>query len=336
MPEDNSPSQDKPEQKSDDSKPKKKGLPKDEPMTPEQKKKHEEGTQRALKKIQAKGKKKKRLPDDERRRLYRKAVVAKARKLKHFSEIIIMILLAVVIGIHALPFIKYESGNLEWKRSGLELAIDLVTPKTVLRYEDEFKSFYDPGQPKHEEETIGTYPHLVYLTSVETGEILVRNGQRVGRFDQERPATLLARLYLLVPFGAALLLLLYLIDYKLWMGRFLPALSFFYGFGMVGYLMATRLPALGTWNAFGSLMPWWVWLLLMVPLFLVGAFSMLRSIVSHRYKRYEFRGLPIPEHLDPNKKTADEGDEKPADEKPAAPDEKKDEKKDDEGEKAEE
>jgi hypothetical protein len=245
-----------------------------------------------------------RLSDDQRKALWKKAVIAKARSLKHISEGVIIAFLLIELAIHALPFVKYEGQGKTWTRRGYQIATDLVTSKTVTRYVKEFESFFDPETEKHEVETLGTFPHVKYLTVKKTGEIAVKDGKRVGRFDAERPATFVARLYLLIPIGAVLLLVLYLLDYVLWMGRALPALSFVYGFGSVAYLMATRIPAQGTWNAFGSFMPWWTWFLVWLPLFFIGMFSMLRGIVSHRYKRYQFRGLPVPEHLMPPKKAA--------------------------------
>jgi hypothetical protein len=271
-----------------------------EASTPEEEEKHLERTAKAAEKAKAKkGAKPRKFSDEERKVLWRKAVVKKARKLKHLSEGVIMGLLVVVLIVHVMPFVKYENQGQTWgPKNGWGLAVDLVKPTTVVVYENEFNSFYDPDTKKIDKNTFGTFPHINYLTDLNTGEVLVKGKRKVGRFEPERPATLAARVFVLVPFGAVILLTLYLLDYKLWMGRLLPGLSFVYGFGSVAYLMLTKMPLQGTWNAF-NFMPWWVWLTLMVPLFLVGAFSMLRAVVSHRYKRYEFRGLPVPEHLKP-------------------------------------
>jgi hypothetical protein len=298
--------------------PSKRKLTKDVALTPEQRQKHLESTQRALEKI--KGKAKKKLPDEQRRALYRKAVMQKARKLKHFSESIIMLCLAIVIGLHALPFVHVNKGQAdEWgPKSGFQIALDLVTTREVEVYLNVQKSWYPGGRDKDNKEmrvVWGVHPHVFYHVDADDPTKILNRETPEGkyvkdcRFEPQRPATWVARAFVLVPIVAILLLVLYLLDYVVFMGRLLPGLSFIFGFGAVAYLMVTKVATTGTWNVFHhGYMAWWVWLLLMVPLFLIGAVSMLRSIVSQRYKRYEYRGLPVPEHLKP-KASAKEGDD---------------------------
>jgi hypothetical protein len=254
-----------------------------------------------------------RLSDTQRKALWKKAVLKKARKLKHITDVVIISLLVVVLVVHVFTFVRVPVGRDRlWEKRGYELVIDLLKTTEIDWYEDYYASWRVKDSPKVKVTTWGVYPRLGYLTVPGTGEVatITKPDGTPGpakRFEPICPATWLVRAYLLVPILAALLLLLYLVDYLVFMGRLLPLLSFMFGFGSVGYLMTEKLRTLGSWNVFHGFMPNWVWLTLMIPLFCIGAVSMLRSVVSHRYKRYEFRGLPVPEHLKP-KKRGDDGE----------------------------
>lgn len=215
-----------------------------------------------------------RLSEEERKELWHRAVIDKARKLKLFSDWLLFLFLVIPLGAHALTFVGPLKVAAEWEpKRGYEVVMDLLTK--------------------------GTRPYIYHRLSPDGTPMVDRaTGRRLVDIRPSDPADALAFAYLAVPFGAVLLIVLYLLDYVLWMGRFLPGLSMLYGFGAVAYLAATRLPENGTWNAMrlGSLLAWY---LLMIPLFFVGAVSMLRFFVSQRWKRYEFAGLPVPEHLKP-------------------------------------
>jgi len=119
---------------------------------------------------------------------------------------------------------------------------------------------------------------------------------RVVELVDGEPANIVALLFLMIPAGGALLALLYVLDYFVFMGRLLPGLSALYGFGCVGYLMGTKVPTRGVWNVLG-MQAETGWYMVLIPLFMLGTVSLLRLIVSQRWKRYEFAGLPVPDHL---------------------------------------
>ena len=230
------------------------------------------------------------LSDDERKAIWHRAVMAKARKLKTLSDSLTFACLAVVAGAMFLPLVggmglKDAPGTIR-RRTGLELAIGLLTPSDV------------------EGAILGTHP---YIAKDEAG--------RPVELVDEEPADPVALVFLLVPAGAALLLLLYLLDCRVFMGRLLPALAILYGFGMTAYLMLTKTLAGGVWNALGlpsqATLPTVGWYMLLVPLFLLGAVSVLRLVVSQRWKRYEFAGLPVPERLRPKERARDATAERP-------------------------
>jgi hypothetical protein len=267
-----------------------------------------------------------RLSEEERKRLWHKAVMEKAKKLKGLTDIIVFVLLLTVIAAHGLTFVWVNRGRPEeFTKRGYEIVIDLLKP-----YEGDVRKLGEEEDPpnwrgywravlrKTPDLLWGVHPRMLYARSADGQPLQYSGGRYVRKFRPIYPATILAYLYLLVPFGAVVVLVLYLLDYKLWMGRFLPALSGVYGFGLVAYLMLTRVPLGGTWNAlrYGSALAWY---LILIPLFLVGAASLLRYVVSERWKRYEWAGLEIPEHLRP--RVPEEG--------------KKEEKKKEEGEKEE-
>jgi hypothetical protein len=225
-----------------------------------------------------------RLSEVERKALWHKAVIRKARKLKIMTDILIFLLLALVVGVHFLPFAHFVgpiSADDEWEpKTGYELVMDLVTE--------------------------GRRPHFQTHRDAEGRPVVDRATLRPRRyFERAGEADALAYGLLAVPLGAALLLLLYLLDYLLWMGRVLPGLTVLYGYGAVGYLLAARLPEDATGDALGhhAILAWY---LLLIPLFLMGTVSMLRFVVSQRWKRYEFAGRPVPEHLRPAQPAAAE------------------------------
>ena len=271
--------------------------------------------------------KRQRLSEEERKRLWRKAVMAKAKQIKNLADVVILLMLAAVLGAHALPFVKggqklktYDGYGaprhdvIEQKR-GYEIMLQLLTP-----YEGTPEDFRETGVglwaerlPEPPKLLLGTQPRMLYGQDPGDGTLLCwPSGEPMLRFRNVYPATIFAYFILLVPIGAVVVLVLYLLDYKLWMGRFLPLVSCVYGFASVLYLMMTRVPAQGAWNAlrYGSGLAWY---LLLIPLFLVGSFSLLRLIVSQRWKRYVWAGLEIPEHLkpaEPEKDKEEEGKEK--------------------------
>lgn len=210
-----------------------------------------------------------RLTDEERKALWHRAVVEKARKLKLFSDAMIFLFLVLVLVAHVFTFTGELKVSSDWQpKRGYEIVLDLLTR--------------------------GTRPYIYYKVAPDGTPVVDRaTGRRLADVQPAGQAGVLEFAYLAVPFGAALFIVLYLLDYLLWMGRLLPVLSGLYGFGSVGYLVATRLPENGTWNALrlGSLLAWY---LLLIPLFLLGVASLLRYFVSHRRKRYEFAGLPVP------------------------------------------
>ncbi len=254
-----------------------------------------------------------RLSEEERKRLWHKAVMEKARQLKSLTDAVILVLLALVLLAHALPFVKggralrtYDgdrnelSDVIEQKR-GYSILLDLLVPYGGDASALEEKDYYwSERLPEPPEIVWGVQPRVVYTHIPGRGELVMdRYGRRwEKRFRNVYPATAAAYLLPLVSFGAVALFVLYLLDRKIWMGRALPAASVVYGFGSVLYLMLTRVPTEGSWNAmrYGSVLAWY---LLLIPLFLVGAASLLRFVVSQRWKRYVWAGLDIPEHLKP-------------------------------------
>ena len=252
-----------------------------------------------------------RMSDEERKRLWREAVMEKARQLKNLTDIVILVFLAMVILAHGLPFVKpvkvrLYGGGLTGKeetirqRRGYEIALDLLKPYEGTDADfDETDEYWMKAVPKAPALVWGVQPRLVYARRPTDGSFLQHpSGGNLGRLWDAYPATVVAHFLLRVPVGAAVLLILYVLDRKIWMGRVLPVLSGVYAFGSVFYLMLTRAPADGLWNAmrYGS---WLAWYLLLIPLFLLGSMSLLRFVVSQRWKRYVWAGLEIPEHLKP-------------------------------------
>lgn len=224
------------------------------------------------------------LSEEERKALWHKAVIKKARKLKIMTDVLLIFMFALVIGVHFVPFIPFVGevpADTGWKpKTGYELMRHLV--------EHGRKPLIKTVRDKVRTER---YP--------EGREVADRaTGRPLRGFDRDAKADLLGYFLLAIPAGAALLVLLYLLDYLVWMGRPLPGLSALWGFGSVGYLMYVRVPRDSTWEILGynaSL----AWYLLLVPLFLVGVVSMLRFVISQRWKRYEFAGLPVPGRAGP-------------------------------------
>lgn len=219
-----------------------------------------------------------RLSDEERQALWRKAVAKKSRKIKILTDLVIFLLLACVLGAHALTFAhrRVDMGGgavVEYgPKRGYELMLDLV---------------------KIDLERTAPDASLVGLG---TKLLTVKEGGALRVFEPAAPADVVSMLILVVPVGAAILFLLYLLDFLVWMGRPLPILSLLYGFGSVAYLMITRVPENGAWNfiGIGGTEAMTAWFMLLIPLFLLGAFSALRILFSARRKRYAFAGLEPP------------------------------------------
>jgi len=214
-----------------------------------------------------------RMSEEQRKALWHKAVMAKARKLKICSDFLIFACLAALGAGMFLPLVggfglKGVPGQIG-RRTGVEIAVGLATPA-----EDDSAGAI-----------LGTHP---YIAKDEAG--------RVVELVDGEPANIVALLFLMIPAGGALLALLYVLDYFVFMGRLLPGLSALYGFGCVGYLMGTKVPTRGVWNVLG-MQAETGWYMVLIPLFMLGTVSLLRLIVSQRWKRYEFAGLPVPDHL---------------------------------------
>lgn len=239
-----------------------------------------------------------RLSDEERKVLWRKAVMEKARQIKRLTDVMILAMLALAVLAHLLPFVRVNRGKpQEWSKRGYAVMLDLLKPYDGVdgefREEDEYWARVFPEPPGL---VWGVQPRMLYAQDPRDGRPLhYPDGRRIVQFRAVYPATVFAYFILLVPVGAVALLVLYLLDYKLWMGRALPVASCVYGFASVLYLMIARV---GAWNAL-RYAPAWAWYPLIIPLFLIGSFSMLRLVVSQRWKRYVWAGLEIPEHLKP-------------------------------------
>jgi len=224
-----------------------------------------------------------RLSDEERQAVWQKAVAKKARKIKLISDALIFICLSCVLGAHALPFVgRIEPQDYGPKR-GYEIMLDLV------------KIDLERSAPDSALVGLGTKPLW-----------LVTEGGATRDFRPTVPADPMSMIILVVPVGAVLLLLLYLLDYLVWMGRPLPILSLLYGFGSVTYLMITRVSTNGAWNmiGIGGSAAMTAWFMLLIPLFLLGTFSMLRFLFSARRKRYAFAGKEPPAAPEPTKPAA--------------------------------
>jgi hypothetical protein len=252
-----------------------------------------------------------RLSDEERKRLWREAVMEKARQLKNLADVVILVMLALVIIAHALPFVKpvkvrLYGGGLTGgeetlrQRRGYEIMLGLLKPYEGTDEDfDETDEYWLKVVPEAPALLWGVQPRLVYAREPTSGKLLQHpSGGNMVRLRDAYPATVFAYFILLVPIGAVVVLVLYVLDWKLWMGRFLPGLSVVYGFGAVLYLMLAKVPTDGAWNAmrYGSALAWY---LLLIPLFLLGSVSLLRFVVSQRWKRYVWAGQEIPEHLKP-------------------------------------
>ncbi len=234
-----------------------------------------------------------RLSDEERQARWQKAVAKKARKIKQLTDVLILICLACILGAHALPFAhkRVDKGGIIVEygpRRGYEVMLDLV--KIDLERSSPDSPFVSPG----------------------TKPLWVLEGGQTRDLQPAFPADLMSMLIVVVPVGAALLLLLYLLDFLVWMGRPLPLVSLLYGFGSVAYLMVTKVSEAGPWNiiGIGGYAAMTAWFMLLVPLFLLGAFSMLRFFFSARRKRYAYAGLDAP--------SAPRPPEPPEDEEPGA------------------
>lgn len=232
---------------------------------------------RAEKEKKPKTVRRRRISDEDRKALWHKAVLKKARKLKIMTDLLLLLLLATVIAVHFVPYTPFigeiPSDPLWSPKTGFELMRKLVEE--------------------------GKRPWIETRRDATGREVEDRaTGSIIRKLHREADADWLAYGILAVPVGAALLVLLYLLDYLIWFGRLLPGFSVLWSFGSVGYLMYVRLPRDATWEmiGFGALPAWY---LLLVPLFLIGIVSVLRFVVSQRWKRFEFAGLPVPEHLKP-------------------------------------
>jgi len=253
-------------------------VPEHEVASPSAIEKLKERVARAEKEKKPKPVRRRRISDEERKALWHKAVLKKARKLKIMTDLLLLLLLAIVIAVHFVPYTPFigeiPSDPLWSSKTGYELMRKLVAE--------------------------GKRPWIETRRDKETGrEVEDRaTGSIIRKLHREADADWLAYGILAIPAGAALLVLLYLLDYLIWFGRLLPGCSVLWSFGSVGYLMYVRLPRDATWEMIGfDAMP--AWYLLLVPLFLIGIVAVLRFVVSHRWKRYEFAGLPVPEHLKP-------------------------------------
>lgn len=218
-----------------------------------------------------------RLSEEERKALWHKAVMEKGRKLKRMCDVAVFVLLLIPLGSFALPFIggRKEGEAPGWvPKRGYEIVIQLVRK--------------------------GTHPHLEpWRDSQGLGRVHKITGRKLLARKTE-DAGVMAFALLAVPAGALLLLFLYVLDLFVWMGRALPWASGVYGLGGLAYLLAAKFPEEAAWNMLGEgagARP--AWLMLIIPLFLLAAVSLVRSAVSQRWKRYEFAGLPVPEHLKP-------------------------------------
>ncbi len=227
-----------------------------------------------------------RLSDEERQAVWQKAVARKARKIKLISDSLIFICLLCILGAHALVFAHMRAnvggGDVTeyGPKRGYEVMLDLVN--------------FGRTSPDAPFVSAGTKPHIL------------REGTSLRVFEAAAPADAFSMLILIVPLGAALLLLLYLLDYLVWMGRPLPVLSLLYGFASVAYLMITRVSTNGTWSiiGMGGYEAMTAWFMLLIPLFLLGTFSMLRFLFSARRKRYSFAGKEPPSVPEPPKPPA--------------------------------
>ena len=232
---------------------------------------------RAEKEKKPKTVRRRRISDEDRKALWHKAVLKKARKLKIMTDLLLLLMLAIVIAVHFVPYTPFigeiPSDPLWSPKTGYELMRKLVAE--------------------------GKRPWIETRRDATGREVEDRaTGGVIRKFHREADADLLAYGILAIPAGAALLVLLYLLDNLIWFGRLLPGFSVLWSFGSVGYLMYVRIPRDATWEMVGfDALP--AWYLLLVPLFLIGIVSVLRFVVSQRWKRYEFAGLPVPEHLKP-------------------------------------
>ncbi|MHC4248009.1 MAG: hypothetical protein ACYS9X_02665 [Planctomycetota bacterium] len=234
-----------------------------------------------------------RLSDEERQALWQKAVARKARKIKVLTDLLVFVCLGCVLGAHALVFAHKRAnlgGGIDVEygpKRGYEVMLDLVK----INLEGE-----------------GDAP----LVGLGTKPRMLREGGVLRVLEPAEPADVWSMLILIVPVGAALLLFLYLLDYLVWMGRPLPLLSLLYGFGAVAYLMVTRVPENGAWSIIGvgGRQAMAAWFLLLIPLFLLGTFSLLRIFFSARRKRYAFAGLEPPSSSAPPKPAPAEGEAK--------------------------
>jgi len=254
-------------------------VPEHEIASPTAIEKLKERVARAEKDKKPKTVRRRRISDEDRKALWHKAVLKKARKLKIMTDLLIFLLVATVLGAHAPPFIGEIATVPSWKpQAGYEIVMNLVLHGTyphVRRVQQEA-----PAPPRYD------------------GSLSVTMPKQKTEFNPTEKADVLTYGILVIPVGAALLVLLFLLDYFIWFGRLLPGFSVLWSFGSVGYLMYVRLARGAPWEMLGYDAPL-AWYLLLVPLFLIGIVSVLRFVVSHRWKRYEFAGLPVPEHLKP-------------------------------------
>jgi len=243
-----------------------------------------------------------RMSDEERKARWEKAVAAKARKIKNFTDLLIFVCLFCVLGAHALPFTHKEFGFKNVEEARVILGAEALESADVKVINPDLTGV-DFGA-KRGYELIGDLVKIdlertapdAKLISPGTKPLWVVEAGRTRAYRPAEPADVVSMLILIVPAGAALLVLLYLLDFVVWMGRSLPVLSLLYGFGTVAYLMLTKVPESGAWNVIGTgghgaLAAWFM---LLVPLFLLGTFSMLRFFFSARAKRYTFAGIEPP------------------------------------------
>jgi len=255
-----------------------------------------------------------RMSDEERKARWEKAVAKKARKIKLVADALIFVCLICVLGAHALPFSHKQFGFPDLEQARLVLGAEALESADVKVIRPDLtavdfgaKRGYELMRDLVKVDLERTAPDAK-LISPGTKPLWVVEGGKTRAYRPAEPADVSSMLILIVPAGAVLLLLLYLLDFVAWMGRPLPIVSLLYGFGTVAYLMLTKVPETGSWNIIGTgghgaLAAWFM---LLVPLFLLGTFSMLRFFFSARSKRYAFAGIDAPSSPGPRARPADD------------------------------
>ncbi len=214
-------------------------------------------------------KKRRRLSEEEREKLRRRALLLKAIQFKRITDIAILVSLALVLLSTLLPLIHVEVGQAELKLTSWQVVFGRET-----------------ATGKHGLLTDGT----VYARLTASKEIARGRGRTVEPYKVPWYGFAFAGIYPV----AALLVLLYLLDLAVSLGRPLPIASCLFGLFTLGYMLFMVMFG-GPFNEFRS----YSLLALLLGALALVLVSLLRLPNSSRRRRAMLRAAKRDEPLDP-------------------------------------